>query len=289
MTSDPQLTDDFEAHRGRLVAIATRVVGDRAEAEDLVQEAWLRLSRQPPGSIDNLGGWLTTVVGRLGLDALRARAVRPRVSFDAPERPIVVTADVEASADDPADAAVAADAVGVALLTVLGSLGPDERLAFVLHDLFAVPFAEIGELIDKSPDAAKMAASRARRKVQGAPPAVTTRARERAVVDAFMAAARDGDFTALLDVLHPDLVWNRHMTMRTTTTGRDEVVQTFRAAQQSHVTAQRVRVNGQVGVLVRSADGRPLSLMACTIEDGRMTRMDSLLDGRRLAELDLPE
>ena len=176
----------FEGQRERLVAVAYRMLGSRADAEDAVQEAWLRLARQDPDAIDNLAGWLTTVVGRVCLDILRSRRARPEASYDhLPE--LVVTED---DARAPEDDAVLADSVGLALLVVLDTLRPTERLAFVLHDMFAVPFEEIGQIIGKSADATKMLASRARRKVQGTPQPTDERQRRRAVVDAFLAAAR---------------------------------------------------------------------------------------------------
>ncbi|KDN16118.1 sigma-70 family RNA polymerase sigma factor, partial [Amycolatopsis rifamycinica] len=193
-----RLTETFEAQRDRLRAVAHRVLGSHADAEDVVQEAWLRLSRQDPASIENLEGWLTTVVGRISLDVLRSRRSRP----EAPYEEIVVTADDGPSPDEDAELA---DSVGLALLVVLESLGPSERLAFVLHDLFAVPFEEVGRILGKSTAAAKMLASRARRKVQApaSPPATGHSRRE--VVQAFLTAARDGDFEELLRVLDPEV------------------------------------------------------------------------------------
>jgi RNA polymerase sigma factor (sigma-70 family) len=190
------VTEAFEAQRDRLRAVAHRVLGSHADAEDVVQEAWLRLSRQDASTIHNLDGWLTTVVGRISLDVLRSRKSRPEAPYDE----IVVAVDSELE-DDVA----LADSVGLALLVVLESLGPNERLAFVLHDLFAVPFEEIGRILGKSAAAGKMLASRARRKVRtpARPPSAGPGQRE--VVDAFLRAARDGDFEGLLRVLAPDV------------------------------------------------------------------------------------
>lgn len=161
MSDEAQLARDFDAERARLTALAQRMLGSNAEAEDAVQEAWLRLSRQAAGTVDNVAGWLTTVVGRICLDVLRSRRNHPQASLDERLPELVVTEDE----GGPEDSAVVADSVGLALLVVLDTLGPDERLAFVLHDMFAVPFAEIGPIVGRSPDAAKMLASRARRKV----------------------------------------------------------------------------------------------------------------------------
>src|SRR6478735_8752514 len=240
MTAETQLAQHFQAQRPRLLAVAHRVLGSRSEAEDAVQEAWLRLSRQDVSAIDNIAGWLTTVVGRICVDMLRARSSRPEV----PIAELVVTED----ADTPEDAAVLADSVGLAMLVVLGSLRPDERLAFVLHDMFAVPFAEIGQILDKSADAAKMLASRARRKVQDVPPPAGDNRRkeeQRAVVDAFLAAAREGDFEALLRLLDPAVHWQRHTAAGVRAgTGAEAVLDAVRRGQGSRVRARRVSVQG---------------------------------------------
>lgn len=283
MTAETQLAQNFEAQRPRLLAVAHRVLGSRPEAEDAVQEAWLRLSRNDAGTIENFPGWLTTVVGRICVDMLRARGSRPEI----PVSELVVTEDV----DTPEDAAVLADSVGLALLVVLGSLRPDERLAFVLHDLFAVPFAEIGPILDKSADATKMLASRARRKVQDVPPpARPGKQQQRAVVDAFLAAARDGDFDALLRVLDPDVTWQRQTAGGVTIgTGSGAIVDAVRRGQGSRVLARRVSVNGQPGILAWGPSGRPLSVMACTVEDGRLVGIVSIIDPARLARLSLPK
>ena len=193
------------------MAVAYRMLGSRADAEDAVQEAWLRLARQDAAAIDNLAGWLTTVVGRVCIDVLRSRKARPEASYDDQLPELVVTED---GGGAPEDDAVLAESVGLALLVVLDTLGPAERLAFVLHDMFAVPFEEIGQIIGKSPDATKMLASRARRKVQGTQRPTDERQQQRAVVDAFLAAARGGDFEGLLRVLDPDVTWRSHTRAR---------------------------------------------------------------------------
>lgn len=284
MTTDTLLAQTFEGQRPRLLAVARRVLGSRSDAEDAVQEAWVRLSRQDADAIDNVGAWLTTVLGRICVDTLRARGARPEVPVDE----LVVTEDT----DTPEDAAVLADSVGLAMLVVLGSLRPEERLAFVLHDMFAVPFAEIGQILGKSGDAAKMLASRARRKVRDVPPPTVDRPRrdeQRRVVDAFLAAARDGDFEALLGVLDPDVQWQRHTAVGVTLgTGTDIVIDAVRRGQGSRVLARRVSVNGEPGILAWGPNGRPLSLMACTVERGRLAAIVSIIDPVRLARIDLP-
>jgi RNA polymerase sigma factor (sigma-70 family) len=278
----------FESHRERLLAIAHRVLGSHADAEDAVQEAWLRFSRQDAGSIDNLGGWLTTVVGRICIDVLRSRAARHEIAFEDGFPDLVVTEDVDA----PEQSAVLADLVGVALLTVLASLKPEERLVFVLHDVFAVPFADIATIVGRSVGATKMAASRARRRVQEAPRNTASRQalqEQRAVVDAFLQAARDGDFDALLDVLAPDVTWE-HRTPRglTVTVGSAAVTDAVRRGGSTQVTARRVLVNGKPGIAAWGARGKPLSVMVCTVADGRLTAISSIVDPVRLARLDLP-
>lgn len=293
MTSEAALAEVFEEQRPRLFAVAHRVLGSRADAEDAVQEAWLRLSRQDAGSIENVAGWLTTVVGRICIDMLRSRTSRAEVTPTAELPEFVVTEDVDTREDSPEDAAVLADSVGLAMLVVLGSLRPDERLAFVLHDMFAVPFAEIGQILDKSGDAVKMLASRARRKVQDVPPPTGGRRRkqeQREVVDAFLAAARDGDFDALLRVLDPDVTWQRYTATGVTVgTGSDAIVAAVRRGQGTRVLARRVSVNGEPGILAWGPTGRPLSLMACVVDGGRLVGIVSIVDPRRLARMSLPE
>ncbi|BBX23132.1 DNA-directed RNA polymerase sigma-70 factor [Mycolicibacter terrae] len=286
MTTESQLAEDFEQQRPRLLALAYRVLGSGSDAEDAVQEAWLRLSRQDVDTIDNLPGWLTTVISRICIDTLRSRAARPEISTDLDLPDLVVTDD----RDTPEDAAVLSDSVGLALLVVLGSLRPDERLAFVLHDMFAVPFAEIGPIVGKSADAAKMLASRARRKVQDVPTPAGDRRAQREVVDAFLAAAQDGDFDALVRVLDPEVTWRRH-TVRglSVTTGAGDVIEAVRRGRGARVTARRVLVNGEPGILGWGPTGRPLSLMACTVRNGRLVGIVSITDPVRLGGMELPE
>ncbi|MFD5215633.1 sigma-70 family RNA polymerase sigma factor [Microbacterium sp. NPDC058345] len=280
------LSAAFEEHRARLVAVAVRALGSRADAEDAVQEAWLRLERHAHDDIDNLGGWLTRVVGRICIDVLRSRASRAESALEEWTSDPVVTEDV----DGPEDAAVAAESVGLAMLVVLESLRPEERLAFVLHDVFAVPFSEIGQIVGRSTDAAKMLASRARQKVQDQPLPTEERRQRREVVDAFLAAARDGDFDALLKVLDPDVAWYRHTAHgHTVRMGANELLAAVRRGDPGRVEARRVSVNGRPGILAwAAASGRPIALMSCTVADGRLVQIDSIVDAARLARMDLP-
>ncbi|WP_431935326.1 RNA polymerase sigma factor SigJ [Micromonospora sp. RP3T] len=282
----------FERERPRLRAVAYRLLGSLTEAEDAVQETWLRLARADVDTIDNLDAWLTTVVARISLNTLRSRAARREDPLDVrlPD-PVVETPRPDA---DPAHAVVLADAVGLALLVVLDTLNPTERLAFVLHDMFGVPFDEIGPLVDRSPTAARQLASRARRRVRGRAPAPDPDlARQRAVVDAFLTAAREGDFEALIAVLHPDVVLRsdggtaraRHTTALT---GATEVAAQATTFGRLFPYARPVLVNGAAGVLV-SAGGRPLSVMAFTVTGGRIAAVDVIADPHRLAALGLAD
>jgi RNA polymerase sigma factor (sigma-70 family) len=263
----------FDQQRPRLTALAHRVLGSRPDAEDAVQEAWLRLSGHDPASIDNLPAWLTTVVGRICLDMLRAR----RPTADRPE--LIVT-------QTPEDDTVLADSVGLALLVVLDTLRPAERLAFVLHDMFAVPFDEIAGMLGKSADATKMLASRARHKVQGTPPPPVERRRQRAIVDAFMAAARGGDFEALLQVLDPDVTLRSHNARGLTIHhGAADVADRIRRGAQSTLEARPVLVNGEPGLMAWSHTGRLLGVVAFTVTDDHITEILSISDPARLAAL----
>ena len=294
---------DFEAHRVHLRSVAYRMLGSLNEADDAVQEAWLRLSRADTGDVRDLRAWLTTVVSRVCLDMLRSRSSRREDSLDVhlPD-PIVTRVD-----DDPAEHAILADSVGIALLVVLDTLPPAERLAFVLHDVFAVPFDEIGPILDRSPAAAKQLASRARQRLRNAPAHQATSrgsasaaaapggsgdlARQWTVVDAFLAASREGDFEGLLAILDPDIVLRAEA--GTGPFGPSVVV---RGAREVIAQAQRfaplgrfarpVLVNGAPGFLV-VRDGEPLALMAVTVQDGKITEMDVLADPARLTALDL--
>ncbi|MER5260924.1 sigma-70 family RNA polymerase sigma factor [Actinosynnema sp. NPDC002837] len=284
---DP-VAEAFEGQRDRLRAIAHRVLGSDADAEDVVQEAWLRLSRQDAAAIGNLAGWLTTVVGRISLDVLRARRARPEASYDSGPPELVVTADDGGGA--PEDDVALADSVGLALLVVLESLRPNERLAFVLHDLFAVPFDEIGRILGKSTDATKMLASRARGKVRatGRPAGVGREQRE--VVQAFLAAARDGDFEGLLRVLDPEVRLTAD-----TPDGQVVVLGATKVATGARLSAgaaghgRAVVVNGRPGLLSWHDDGTPLAVMAFTVVGGRIAEITIVTDPAKLASTTLPK
>ncbi|MFB7619967.1 sigma-70 family RNA polymerase sigma factor [Kitasatospora sp. NPDC056181] len=293
MSGDDFQAREFEEHRPQLRAVAYRMLGSLSEAEDAVQEAWLRLSRTDTTEVENLGAWLTTVTGRICLDLLRSRTARredPLQGQDGREfrlpDPVVGAFGVV----DPEQEILMADSVGIALMVVLDTLAPAERLAFVLHDLFSVPFDEIAPVLGRTSASTRQLASRARRRVQGAAPAPDTdRSRRREVVDAFLAAARAGDFDALLAVLDPDVVARSDggtlrpgLVRRGAADVASQAVTFARFAQDG----RPVLVNGAPGMLAL-ADGRPLSLMAFTIHGGRIIALDFLTDPERLARLDL--
>ncbi|XKK61483.1 sigma-70 family RNA polymerase sigma factor [Streptomyces sp. ARC32] len=283
--ADP-IAEAFEAHRDRLTTVAHRVLGSHADADDAVQEAWLRLSRQDAGTIDNLGGWLTTVVGRISLDLLRSRRTRPTVPLD--DRLIEPTVTLD-DAPTPEELVALGDSVGVALSTVLDSLRPDERLAFVLHDVFTVSHGEIGTILGRSTDATKMLTSRARRKVRTVQRSASDRQRQREVVGAFLSAAREGRFERLLEVLHPEVRFTVHAPGgRFVTIGATEVAGRARVAGGA-AHGRAVTVNGRPGVIARHEDGTPLSLLTFTVTDGRITEITAVVDPAELALLDLPD
>ncbi|GHF40831.1 sigma-70 family RNA polymerase sigma factor [Streptomyces griseosporeus] len=295
--TDARLADRFEEHRDHLRAVAYRMLGSLAEAEDAVQETWLKLGRTDPGEIRNLAGWLTTVVGRVCLDMLRARGVRREESLD--ERFDTFVPDPELaplSRLDPEQEVLHADSVGLALLVVLEALGPDERLAFVLHDLFAVPFDDIAPIVERTPAATRQLASRARRRVRGATPAHDPDpARQREVVEAFLAAARGGEFEELLALLHPDVVLRADSGALVGGAAASKLVRGARAVAEQAVLFRRfapyarfVLVNGQLGV-VNVVDGELHSVTGYTIADGRITGLYILADPERLARLRLPD
>jgi RNA polymerase sigma-70 factor (ECF subfamily) len=335
--------DYFEEQRPHLRAVAYRMLGSLSEADDAVQEAWLRLNRADTGAVRDLRAWLTTVVSRVCLDMLRSRSARREYSLDDVHVPDpIVTRSGGTGTDDPQEHAVLADSIGLALLVVLDTLSPSERLAFVLHDIFALPFEEIGQILDRSPAAAKQLASRARRRLRDAqsieaddgqdgddggagdltgltgptgptglagpasgrpggrpggrtgeriPGAVTDLARQHRVVDAFLAAAREGEFERLLAILDPDVVLRADAGLGPL--GPSQVVrgphaviaQAKRFASLSRY-ARRVMVNGSPGFMVVT-DGEPLAVMAITVRDDRIVEMDILADPERLARLDL--
>lgn len=274
----------FDAERPRLMAMAFRILDSRLDADDVVQEAWLRLARQGPEQVVNVPAWLTTVVGRLCIDVLRGRRARGEVAYQAGLADLVVTED-QGECEDSVERA---EAIGLALLVILGSLAPDERLAFVLHDVFGVPFGDIATMLDKTPGAAKMAASRARRKVRAAPRPTGNLREQRAVVDAFLAAARDGDFEQLLRVLHPDVTWQVH-TARSVKlrVGADEVIAAVRRGHRNGANARRVLVNGEPGIVAWGPNGVPAAVMACTVVSGRLVSLTSILDPQALSVLDI--
>ncbi|MFI2370029.1 sigma-70 family RNA polymerase sigma factor [Streptomyces sp. NPDC018833] len=276
------LAERFEAHRTRLRAVAYRLLGSAAEADDAVQEAWLRLSRTGSGEIENLGGWLTTVVARVSLNMLRAHETRREESLDAslPETP--------GAGPDPAQQAELTDSVGLALLVVLDTLSPAERLAFVLHDMFVVPFDEIAPLVERSPVAARQLASRARRRVQNSgvvPEAAPERRRQ--VVEAFLAASRGGDFEALLTLLDPDAVVRvdgvAALTGAAGAHGAAAVARTFAGRAKA---ARPVLVDGAAG-LVWAVGGTPRVVFDFTVTDGRIAAIDILADPELLAAVEL--
>jgi RNA polymerase sigma factor (sigma-70 family) len=287
VNSQDWLAERFELHRGRLRAVGYRMLGSPSEADDAVQEAWLRLARCDPAGIDDLGAWLTTVVARICLDLLRAREARREQPLAGP----AAEADSAADEPEPADEAVLADAVGPALLVVLDTLAPAERLVFVLHDIFAVPFAEIAPIVGRSPDAAKMLASRARRRVLGATVADPDRARQRDVVAAFLAAARDGDFDALLDLLDPAATVRADAAAAPA--GAPVLVRGARAvARQALLFSARARharlatVDGAPGILV-GPPGDPQIVMTFAVAGRRIQHIDVLRDATWLRTLDI--
>lgn len=286
MDQPDQLADQFEQTRGHLRAVAYRMLGSLNEADDAVQEAWLRLNRTDTNAVENLRGWLTTVVARVCLDMLRSRRSRREESIDAPERPPIASHGTI----NPEHEVVLADSVGVALLVVLETLAPPERLAFVLHDLFAVPFDEIAPIVGRSPMAARQLASRARRRVQGASMVRDADlSRQREVVEAFLAASRAGNFAALLALLDPDVVLRADVAaLRPGETGEARGAEAVarRATQRRARWAQAALVNGAVGI-VFAPRGHLRLVLRFTIARGRIAGIDIVGDPERLRELDL--
>jgi RNA polymerase sigma-70 factor (ECF subfamily) len=280
------LAERFEAHRTHLKGVAYRMLGSAAEADDAVQEAWLRLGRVETTAIGNLGGWLTTVVARVCLDMLRSRQSRREAPL-APAAPEPVATGTRGSS--PEHEAVLADAVGLALLVVLDRLTPAERLAFVLHDMFAVPFEEIAPIVGRSATAVRQLASRARRRVRGvAPSPRSDLVRQREVVEAFLTALRAGDLQALLAVLDPDVVVRADMGDGAPTESRGAALYARQASAFAHM-AQHVRtvlVNGRVG-LVFAPRGRLIRVVRLTVANGRVAEIEIIGHPARLAELDL--
>jgi RNA polymerase sigma factor (sigma-70 family) len=281
------LARQFEDYRPRLRAVAYRMLGSLSEADDAVQDAWLRLSRADTSEVENLGGWLTTVVARVALNMLRARNTRREEPLDVyvPD-PIIDPTD----GSDPEHEALLADSVGLALLVVLETLTPAERLAFVLHDMFAVPFQEIAPIMERSPEATRQLASRARRRVRGtAPVPDTDLTAQWEVVEAFLAAAREGDFDRLVAVLDPDIVLradggltglSQHIR------GAETVASQALLWSRVDLTMRRALINGAAGI-VTFLHGRPFSIAAVTVENGKIVEIDFLADPERVARLDL--
>jgi|SRR5262245_9788885 len=286
MSEQDWLADQFERNRSRLRAVAYRMLGSLSEADDAVQESWLRLSRTDARAIDNLAGWLTTVVARVSLNMLRSRKLRREAShgIHVPD-PIIDRVD---DSLDPEHAAVLADSVGLALLVVLETLAPDERLAFVLHDMFAVPFEDIAPIVGRSPAAARQLASRARRRVQGsaAKPDADV-ARQRELVEAFLAAARTGDFDALLAILDPDVVLKGDQGTLRVKRGARAVAEGALMFSRFAQSARLALVNGVPGIVAWLPDGRLMAVMGFTVTRGKIVEIDILADPERLRRVDL--
>jgi RNA polymerase sigma factor (sigma-70 family) len=283
------LIDRFESHRPHLHAVAYRMLGSLTEADDAVQEAWLRVGRADTSTVENLGGWLTTVVARVCLNLLRSRAHRREEPIDHHDPDPVIGRE---SGSDPEREAVMADSVGVALLVVLDMLTPAERLAFVLHDMFAMPFDEIAPMIERSPTATRQLASRARRRVKGAAPAPgADLTRRRHVVDAFLAATRGGDFEALIALLHPDVVLRADMAVIPTpepvvVRGAQAVAEGAMAAMNRALFTGPALIDGGVG-LAMAPGGRLRVVLTFTIVEGAVTEIDVIAEPDRLNRLDL--
>jgi RNA polymerase sigma-70 factor (ECF subfamily) len=289
MDERERVAECFEEHRGRLRAVAYRMLGSMAEADDAVQETWIRLNRSDAGEVENLGGWLTTVVGRVALDMLRSRRTlrEEPLGVHLPE-PIVDRAD----GVDPEHEAILADSVGLALIVVLETLTPAERLAFVLHDMFAVTFDEIAHIVDRSPEATRQLVSRARRRVRGAthPPDID-RAAQREVVDTFLAAARERDFDGIVAVLDPDVVLRidvgaTPIGASRVARGAANVARQARGYSQLDLVIRPALVNGVVGT-ISFRDGQPYSIGDFIVRNGKIVEMDILADPVRLSQVDL--
>jgi RNA polymerase sigma-70 factor (ECF subfamily) len=283
------LTNRFEDHRSHLRAVAYRMLGSVTEADDALQEVWLRIRDQDPAGVNNMQAWLTTIVGRTCLNMLRSRSSRrEELSAHVPD-PVVEFEE----RGDPEQEALHADSVGLAMLVVLDALTPAERLAFVMHDVFAVPFAQIATMLDRSESATQQLASRARRRVQGVPQPDPDLARQRGVVDAFFAAARDGDFDALVAVLDPDVelrIDGGELRAEASLVLRGAAAVAGHTATYSKLYpfVRPALVNGAAGAVV-APHGQPFSVMAFTVTNGKITRIDALLDPERLGRLELTD
>jgi len=294
MPTPERLAEQFEAYRPHVRAVAYRMLGSVSEAEDAVQEAWMRLSRTDAGGIDNLRGWLTTVVARVCLDMLRTRTSRREDPLDVHVPDPIIRAIGGAADEGPEADSMLAESVGLALLVVLEKLEPAERLAFVLHDVFAMSFEEIAPIVDRSVVATRQLASRARRRVRGQAPTSDADLRnQRRVVDAFLAAVQNGDFGALVAVLDPDIVLRADggavKGMSRVVRGAQAVVAQAAAFSKIALSNQLVLVNGDIGVVTRLPDGRLFSVIGFTIAGGKVVEMDILADPDRLGRLDLSD
>lgn len=282
------LANRFEEHRPHLRSVAYRMLGSLTDADDAVQDAWLRFSRAGPDDVENLGGWLTTIVARVCLNMLRSRTTRREESLDERLPDPVVSPQ---GSFQPEEEAVLADSVSLALLVVLDTLAPAERLAFVLHDLFKLPFDEIAPMVGRSPTAARQLASRARRRVEGAdlPTPDPDVRRQREIVDAFFAAARGGDFDALVALLDPDVVLRADFGAQRPAAprvvrGAEAVASQALAGALPHAQLHPALVNGTAGVIV-TVHGRPFAVMSVTVTDGRIAAIDALADPERLPRI----
>jgi RNA polymerase sigma-70 factor (ECF subfamily) len=289
MDDQAWLAERFETHRAHLRGVAYRMLGSMSEADDAVQEAWIRLSRTDASDVENLRAWLTTVVARVSLNMLRSRKSRREASLEVhvPD-PILSPAD----GIDPEQEALLGDSVGLALLVVLDNLTPAERIAFVLHDVFAVPFDKIASIVGRSPTAARQLASRARRRVRGAPVPDADLDAQWAVVDAFNAAARAGDFERLLEVLDPEVIVRsdggpRRPGLVSLVRGAEAVAGQALTFRRFAETATKVLVNGMPGGIVWAPDGSPFAVASITVVSGRIVAIDVLADPDRLGQLDL--
>ena len=291
MTDQDWLAERFEEHRSRLRAVAYRMLGSLSEADDAVQDAWLRVSRADTSEVDNLAAWLTTVVARVALNMLRSRNTRREQPLEVhlPD-PVVDPAD----GTNPEHEALLADSVGLALLVVLEALSPAERLAFVLHDMFAMPFEQIAPIVERSPEATRQLASRARRRVRGTAVPDAPLTDQWQVVDAFLAAAREGDFDALVAILDPDVVLRAdggitglsHQAEGAQAVAKQASMWARTVGAQPGLTIRRALINGAAGV-VSEREGKPFSIGAFTIKNGKIAELDFLVDPERLAQLDL--
>ena len=291
MNDQDWLAERFEDNRSHLRGVAYRMLGSVTEADDAVQEAWIRLSRTDASQVENMRAWLTTVTARVCLNMLRSRKTRREAPLEAHVPEPVVSPE---SGMDPEQEALLGDSVGLALFVVLDSLSPAERVAFVLHDVFAIPFDEIAPVVGRSPVASRQLASRARRRVQGAPVPDVDLDGQWAVVDAFLAAAREGDFERLVDALDPDVVLRSdggeaRPALVSFLRGSQAVAERAMRFRRFAETSTRVLVNGVPGGVAWTPDGEPFSVVALTVRGGRIVAIDVLADPERLSKLNLTE